>query len=149
MAPLSYFQRLQAAESSMSDEDLANILEEMGKITKRWNTDRNQLVTDLTKARHESEEMKTLALTACKEASSVVQRAKAQAQSRLEAKKKVKAENKVLSQKNLALIKTCTGACAYMYIYINIYIYPSIFVCKCSYNSHAHTFHARHLTETP
>jgi len=104
----SVLKQVQTAESSMSDDELANLLEELGKIAETWVTDRDKLVNDLARARKESEEMKNLALTACYEASSVVDRAQSQAKSRLEAKKRVKAENKVLQEQNVALMNACT-----------------------------------------
>jgi hypothetical protein len=103
----SVLKRVQIVENSMSDDELATVLEELSKIAKTWVEDREKLVNDLAQAKKESEEMKKLALTACYEASSVVDRAESHAKSRLEAKRRVKAENKVLLQKNMALMSTC------------------------------------------
>jgi hypothetical protein len=103
----SVLKRVQMVENSMPDDELATVLEELSKIAKTWVEDREKLVNDLAQAKKESEEMKKLALTACYEASSVVDRAESHAKSRLEAKRRVKAENKVLLQKNMALMSTC------------------------------------------
>ena len=96
-------------ESSLSDDELAHVLQELANIAKSWSTDRNLLVADLAQARAECEEMKTLALTACQEATGVVERARSQAKSRLEAKRRAKADNKMLQHKNLVLMNTCTA----------------------------------------
>jgi len=63
----------------------------MGKITKFWSMDRRRLVADMEQMRQESEEMKEIALNACREASVLVERVKKQAKARADARQRAKA----------------------------------------------------------
>ena len=44
----------------MSDVELSAVLEELGEIARWWKSDRRELVSDLTRARHECQDMKNL-----------------------------------------------------------------------------------------
>ena len=104
----SMMHQIQENESALSDDDLARALEEVGKITTMIHADRERLSSNLDVAKQDLEKMKELALLACREAGSIVKCAKEQARRRNQAKKAARNESKILREKNLVLVNTCT-----------------------------------------